>query len=215
MSLRSAPERTREGGRRRSARGVSRECRRSCAARKPAEAPRGAQRCDGAEAPAQAFRRDSAPEVPRTTASTTLIRGGLLRVRRLSGNWRCCKVSWTNSGVVRDGRAHFADGLADCPGRPERTAAPSERGRPPEQPGWTNGDFSGCIPGLRPCPPLGFTRSVAAPSCCRAPGGDRRVAPGFRPAPQLTAKLQGCSDDLPRLVRYPQRFVALTKSGTA
>src|SRR6185436_4289731 len=52
MSLRSAPERTREGGRRRSARDVSKETRRSCAARKPAVTPRRARRCDGAAAPA-------------------------------------------------------------------------------------------------------------------------------------------------------------------
>src|SRR4051794_15901145 len=100
MSLRSAPERTREGGRRRSARDVSTENRRSCAASKPAVMPRAARRSGGA-APAL-LRRDSAPEVPDATASNTAIRGGIGAPRRWPWRRQEFILSWTFRKEERD-----------------------------------------------------------------------------------------------------------------
>src|ERR1700761_365082 len=102
MSLRSAPERTREGGRRRSARDVTTVARRSCAASKPAETPRLARWCDGAAAPAQMIRPDFAPEVPVAAATNTLIRGGVGRPRRLPSERQGFILSWTNRRLAQD-----------------------------------------------------------------------------------------------------------------
>ncbi len=181
MSLRSAPERTREGGRRRSARDVSPEDRRSCAASKPVEAPCGRRRCDGPAAFAQSMRADSAPEVLRTTAPESLIRGGLCRPRRRAGSRRERDLSRTNKGKRVDIDGYFANGFVSCPGQKANSAFQSNEAGARAWSVWTNVKVAVCMSWIRLRFPLRIHLSSASSvsrmnPCCRLPPSNARPA---------------------------------------
>ena len=117
MSLRSAPERTREGGRRRSARDVSRTNSRSCAARKPWKEPQPMRRCGASSARAHSLRIDSAPEVPSRTVASTSISGGKWRLCNAPRDIAARRLSWTNWKVWRVILSKFARVFKVCPGQ--------------------------------------------------------------------------------------------------